>query len=163
LAEVDVSGVTASTPGPVATETTARRLLPEPTECEKFNVVPDPVPVVAGAVLSRTIGLARRVATETRARRLLPEPTLCDVLRLLLVPDPVSAVAELSNVTAPVESRFDDTDTIAILSLPEPTVWLQLRLLAPASAVFELETPSNAIGNNAGLRTLVRSTVIVRR
>jgi hypothetical protein len=138
-------------------------LLPDPTVCVHSKYVAVPVPVVADAVLSTAIELVNRVATETRTSRLLPGPTLCDVLRLSLVPVPVSAVAELSNVTAPVESRFDETETIAILSAPEPTVWLQLRLLAPVSAVFALVTLSKAIGSVAGLRTLVRSTVIERR
>jgi hypothetical protein len=57
-------------------------------------------------------------------------------------------------------ARFDDTDTIAILSLPEPTAWFQLKLLAPALAVMALVTLSKAIGKVAGFVTLVLSTVM---
>jgi hypothetical protein len=59
--------------------------------------------------------------------------------------------------------RLEDTATMATLSLPDPMVWLQLRLAAPASAVLVLESASKAIGSVAGFRTFVLSTVIDRR
>jgi hypothetical protein len=67
--------------------------------------------------------------------------------------DPASAVIVAAGGT-------DETETIAILSLPKPTVWLQLKLLAPASTVLALETASKPIGNVAGFVTFVLSIVI---
>ena len=43
---------------------------------------------------------------------------------------------------------------------PDPVVCDQVRLGAPASAVFALETASQAIGNVAGFVIFVLSTVI---
>jgi hypothetical protein len=79
----------------------------------------------------------------------------------VLVPVPVVVELELPCATAvPLAVWRVDTDTIAILSAPDPTVWLQLRLLSPASRVFLLETESKAIGKVAGFLTFVWSTVI---
>ena len=100
------------------------------------------------------------VVTDTSARRLLPAVGVCVRFSTVFVPAPVLAVAELLKVMAPVASRVDETSTIAILSAPVPTVWLQLRLACPASAVLVLVTASKAIGSVAGFLTFVLSTVI---
>ena len=80
-----------------------------------------------------------------------------------MVPVPLATVPEETYVGIDA-SCLDETDTIATFSLPDPTVWSQLRLLAPASAVWALEIASKAIGNvPAGLAILVRSISIALR